>query len=137
MGSDVAVPEVVVWTDSVSAGLAGRVLATLGASVEVVGVGGPRSSRVWELAEQFRAPALDDFRKLLQDRPPSYPRDFNRQVPAEGGAHDILVADRDADQRESGRPAAERPVVVAEGRCAAPCLRRLTGLWHEVVKNVG
>ena len=69
---------------------------------------------------------------------PSQPCDFDCEVPGEGGADHIPLANRDADQRQCRRRASGGEGVVGPTvQRPAPWVRRLTSFGDEVVKNVG
>ena len=65
-------PEVIIWTDPHRAAMVSRILDLLGAGVRAIGVGGPRSAELDDLARRLDCPQDDDFRKLLIDRPSAF-----------------------------------------------------------------
>lgn len=66
------VPEVSVWSDGRSAHTLARLIDLMGASVNPIGIGGPRPSELKPLAEAADAQASDDLRKLIVDHPSAY-----------------------------------------------------------------
>ena len=72
MGDSSFVPEVTIWCDQRHSALAGRVLALMGAVVKPIGVGGPRTAAVDELARSLQCDPHDDFRKMMIDRPATF-----------------------------------------------------------------
>jgi len=65
-------PEVVVWTGPRRSGLIGRLLDVMAGEVTPIGVGGPRSKPVSELAAALDRPCEDDLRKLIVEYPAAY-----------------------------------------------------------------
>lgn len=65
-------PEVVVWTDPAHAQLCVEVLERMGEAVKVLAVGGNSSGEVVELARRWECPFVDDFRRLITERPAAY-----------------------------------------------------------------
>ena len=61
--------EVVIWTDTQSAGRDGQIVDELGPAARAIGVGGPRSGDVDALARRLDCPHLDDLRQMMMDRP--------------------------------------------------------------------
>lgn len=64
--------EAVIWTDAARAPLAQRIVGHMGASVQVIGLGGARAAEVTALARAYDSPVQDDFRKLIIDRPAAF-----------------------------------------------------------------
>lgn len=63
--------ETLVWADARCVDTVAQVLGRM-KDVHVLAVGGPRKAQITELATQFDAPAEDDLRKMLVDRPAAY-----------------------------------------------------------------
>lgn len=65
-------PEVTIWTSAKRAPAAAAVIDLMGAAVQPIGVGGPRSSAVERLASDLGVEAGNDFRQLRVDRPAAF-----------------------------------------------------------------
>ena len=61
--------DLVVWTDAAATTLVRQIIDALDGSMRPIGLGGPGSQRVSELAKALDCPCHDDFRKLAVDRP--------------------------------------------------------------------
>ncbi|MEE9211542.1 MAG: hypothetical protein V3U29_02705 [Phycisphaeraceae bacterium] len=72
MPSEAAEAELTIWTDAQRVARVTEVLDRLGSSVEPIGVGGPRTAPINELAGHLGCPQEDDFRKLLLDHPAAF-----------------------------------------------------------------
>ncbi|MCC6679554.1 MAG: hypothetical protein IT445_01510 [Phycisphaeraceae bacterium] len=64
--------ELIVWTDGQRLELVQRLLDVMGGSVRPLGVGGPRTAPVGQLAQSLGCRAEDDLRKLIVENPAAF-----------------------------------------------------------------
>jgi len=65
-------PEVIVWTDASRVSIVRELLQHMAGKVQCIGIGGPRSGELEQLAGELELSTLDDLRQLIIDKPAAY-----------------------------------------------------------------